>query len=656
MRKAGSTLRCLALIACALGIPAGTWAAEALTPEAVLTLRRVTDPQIAPDGRQVVFVVSGLNEARVEDSEIWLVGSDGKGLANLSNNPGSDTCPRWRPDGAVLAFVQRAAGAGENVIRTLSLKDRRATTLPTAGGVIDFAWAPDGRSIAMRRPDPVPPELAERRARGDDATVVGEYPLHTGLWLLDPATGALRRLSAPGRTVWSYGWAPKGDRIALLSSTSPIAEGQEYGSALSVIEVATGTERVLATRTNPHAAPSFSPDGAQIAYLGPVGEFLERGVPHVVSTAGGEARAILRSVLGNVWDLRFLPNKPVLLAGVGRGVENPLVLVDLEGSMRDVVTTHHALTPYWDDCFTVSGDGTRIAFVSEQGSVDAELWVARIDGKGATRLTGFNDALRSFEFGSVEQVSWSNPRDQLALNGVLVKPPTFTRGVRYPLVAWLHGGPAYGWGLAGHVRSWAQLMAAQGYLVFLPNFRGSAGAGMDLMMANVRDWGDGPLSDVLSGVDHLVAQGLADPDRLLVGGGSYGGYLTLWAITHSSRFKAAFVRAGVADLATEYTTTDEPTFELGYFRATPWDDPDFYRRSSPVTHASGCKTPLLIIHGERDLRVPVAQGLQMHAVLRHHGARVEMVTYPREGHSIREPAHQLDVMRRMLAHYRAALP
>jgi dipeptidyl aminopeptidase/acylaminoacyl peptidase len=171
---------------------------------------------------------------------------------------------------------------------------------------------------------------------------------------------------------------------------------------------------------------------------------------------------------------------------------------------------------------------------------------------------------------------------------------------------------------------------------------------MSWMRGSVGDWGAGPLADVVSGVDELVRRGEADPARLFVGGGSYGGYLTSWAVTHTPRFRAAFVVAGVSSLASEYALTDEPSFLLGYFGAAPYDAPDLYRAQSPVTHAAAAKTPTLILHGERDPRVPVSQARELYAALRHHGVKTRLVLYPREGHAIREPAHQLDLMGRVL--------
>jgi dipeptidyl aminopeptidase/acylaminoacyl peptidase len=201
------------------------------------------------------------------------------------------------------------------------------------------------------------------------------------------------------------------------------------------------------------------------------------------------------------------------------------------------------------------------------------------------------------------------------------------------------------------VQSWAQLFAARGFRVLLPNFRGSTGYGQAFMAANVGDWGEGPMADAMSGVDALVQRGLADESRLYLGGGSYGGYLTYWMVGHTARFRAAYLRAGISDPLSAFPLTDEPTFFTGYMGGTPFDEPETYRRLAPLGKVNAVRTPLLIVHGEEDLRVPLMQSQLFHAALRQRGVPTQLVVYPREGHSISEYAHQLDHLRRILEWY-----
>jgi dipeptidyl aminopeptidase/acylaminoacyl peptidase len=360
---------------------------------------------------------------------------------------------------------------------------------------------------------------------------------------------------------------------------------------------------------------------------------------------------------------------------VARGTVHELVAIASDGATRPLAEMRHSITPYWEPNLTVSTDGRRAAFLSEGPGEAEEVWVAELDGSGRSRrLTSAHPSLAGVALGAVESVEWRNPGGDASsgaapsgaptsgaapsgaaptsaatVHGVVVWPPGVSSPARLPLVTLLHGGPAYNWGEGIQIRNWAQLFASRGYLVFLPNFRGSSGSGMAWLTANRRDWGDGPLSDVLSGVDHLVSRGWADPDRLFVGGGSYGGYLAAWTVTHDDRFRAAWVSAGLSDLASAYALTDEPSFFVGYLEATPYDDPEIYRALSPLTHAARAKTPTLLLHGEEDPRVPVSNAFELYAALRHHGVPARLVTYPREGHSLREYEHQLDAMERVLS-------
>jgi dipeptidyl aminopeptidase/acylaminoacyl peptidase len=312
-----------------------------------------------------------------------------------------------------------------------------------------------------------------------------------------------------------------------------------------------------------------------------------------------------------------------------------------------LVTARHSIIPLWEPVWSADAAGRRVAYLGET-SAGREVWIANLDGTGARRLTRMTGALDDdVELGPVEAVRWSN--GSASVEGILVSPAS-AQG-RMPLVVWLHGGPAYHWGLGAQVSSWAQMLAARGYRVLLPNFRGSTGYGQAWMTANVRDWGEGPMSDVMSGVDALIARGLVDPQRLYLGGGSYGGYLAYWMLGHTTRFRAAYLRAGIADPLSAYPLTDEPSFFTGYMGATAFDDPEVYRRLAPLAYAGAVKTPLLIVHGEQDARVPLFQSHLFHEALRQRGVPTQLVIYPREGHSILEYDHQLDHMRRMLEWY-----
>lgn len=625
-------------------------------PEDLLNLRRLSDPQISPSGNWTAFVVTKFGEDKKTNSEIWLISKDGKVLEQMTDNPGPDLSPRWSPDERILAFLSRRNGERSPQIYFYSLPDKKTEKVTAEKGTIrDLKWSPDKNRIAFLMTDSFTEEEAKRREEGDDAFVVDQDEKHTRLWTLDVERRTTRLLLNQDLTVWNFNWSPDGKKIVVLASSTPNAEGQEYQSRLSLIDGASGEETILCQKTNAQASPSFSPDGKWIVYMGPVGQFKERGIIMVISAQGGKPHELLRNYEGNIWDVTWHPKKNTLLAGLAKGPVHHLISLDLKEKIHFHFQMEHSIIPYWGNFWSVSADGTHVAFLNEQPESPAEIWISDVDGKERKQLTRFNDYLRDVNLGQVEAVDWNNPKDGSRVQGIVVKPVNFSSDKRFPLVVWLHGGPAYNWSIGVHMTNWAQLFASQGYMVFLPNFRGSSGYGMKWMMANVENWGEGPMSDVMSGVDHLIDKGWVDEDRLLIGGASYGGYLTSWIITQTNRFKAAYVSAGVCDLVTEYALTDEPSFLLGYFNSSPYENPQVYRKNSPLTYASQVKTPVLIVHGERDLRVPVSQAYEFYSALKHLGAPAKLVIYPREYHGITEYTHQMDVMNKTVEWFRKHL-
>lgn len=622
---------------------------QLLTAENILAVKQLSDPQISPSGNWVALVVSGFEPNRQRNSDIWLISRDGLNLNRITTDTGPDTTPRWSPDGKILAFLSRPAGEKYSQVYFYTLADRKIQKKTAANCLIrDFKWSTLGDQLALSMRDQLTRTDIRRSAEKDDAWEVGHNYKHFRLWLLDIVSGNARLLTQQDRTIVEFNFSPNGKKIAALSAPCPTAECTEYNSRLELIDIRSGETSVLASQTNILAAPSFSPDGQKIAYIGPEGSFQERGVVKVIPSLGGNAVALLRDIKSNIWDVKWHPTWNSLVAAAARGVKHRLLSIDLQQQTQLMIEMNYSQIPYWQDTWSISNNGNLIAFISEQPDSPAELWIATCQGTGLKRLSRFNDFLRSFRLGKVEAVQWNNPDDGARVDGIIVKPPDFQPGRSYPLITWFHGGPAYNWSEGVQTKNWAQLFAARGYMVFLPNFRGSSGQGMDWMSSNVRNWGSGPMSDVMSGVTYLISKGWADKNRLYLGGQSYGGYLTAWIITQTDRFNAAYICAGITDLATEFQLTDEPSFLLGYFNAAPFEDPKIYQSNSPLTYAAQVQTPVLITHGEKDQRVPVSQSYQFFSALKFYGAEAKLVIYPREAHGLREYAHQLDAVNRLL--------
>ena len=270
------------------------------------------------------------------------------------------------------------------------------------------------------------------------------------------------------------------------------------------------------------------------------------------------------------------------------------------------------------------------------------------------QLTFTNPQLDMVALAKMKAIRWKS-KDGLEIEGVLILPPGYKKGDKLPLLTYIHGGPAFQFSLGFTVyppgppqasRYPVHVLAGQGYAIFCPNPRGSAAYGEKFRKANVKDWGGGDYQDIMSGVDHLIAEGIADPERLGVMGWSYGGYMTSWVITQTHRFKAASVGAGVTNLASMYGHTDIPLFMERYFGGPPWKQAKLYTDHSPMTFAGNIKTPTLIQHGEKDERVPLAQGQELYAALKRLGVPAEFAVYPRQAHNPQEPRLQADVLQR----------
>ncbi|HEU4402113.1 MAG TPA: S9 family peptidase [Candidatus Polarisedimenticolia bacterium] len=270
-------------------------------------------------------------------------------------------------------------------------------------------------------------------------------------------------------------------------------------------------------------------------------------------------------------------------------------------------------------------------------------------GRPARRLTTLNPQIAALRLGAQSEITWKNSKDGRLIYGVLITPLDFQSGRRSPLIVQPHGGPEWAYWLGWH--SWSQLLASNGYAVLLPNPRGSDGQGWQFIEANRDDWGGMDFRDIMDGVDDLIKRGIADPDRLGIGGWSYGGFMSAWAVTQTDRFKAAVVGAAVTDLFSMYGTTDIPTFQTRYFLDLPFKRRAAYDGHSPMSFIQNCKTPSLILHGQADERVPVSQGWEFYTGLRALGVETEMVVYPREPHGFEERAHEVDRFRRILDWY-----
>jgi dipeptidyl aminopeptidase/acylaminoacyl peptidase len=653
------------LVVFLLGLqPARGQPAEKLRPmtvDAVMKVRYLTDPALSPDGTQVVYVVSeaDLKQGRY-NTDLWLVPFDpldGGAAVKLTNGPGRDDTPRWSRDGKKVAFISDRDGKPQ--VWLISPAGGEATKLTDSKtGVRDFAWSPDGKQIAYIAREPDTPEEKKQKQEKADVIVVGREKMEH-LHLIPAAGGPSRQLTRGDFSVLNFSWSRNSKQIAYAAAPSRRLE-DVYHSDIYVIATAGGPPRALVKRPGMDTLPKWSPDGKTIAFVSNEGklDWLENTALCVVPAEGGTPRNVSKKFDGHIaahgsgqyeWDkwARFGEGLYFL---ADQGASRHLFWVSVQKGEVIRLTSGARV----HNAFSLGG-GRRFVLMREDPATPPEVYVSAFAFRPRLlRRTTSNPQLAGVALGGVESIRWKS-FDGLEVEGLLIKPVGYKDGTRYPLLTYIHGGPAlqfahgfsvYPPGPPQASRYPVHVLAGQGYAIFCPNPRGSEGYGKKFRQANVRDWGGGDYKDIMAGVDHLIARGIADRERLGVMGWSYGGYMTSWIITQTDRFKAASAGAGPTDLTSMYGQTDIPGFLERYFEGLPWKEGALYRKHSPLTHVGNAKTPTLIQHGEKDERVALAQSRQLYAALKRNGVPVEFVIYPRQGHNPSEPRLQVDVLRR----------
>ena len=620
-------------------------AQDARTPsfDQVISLKRPGAVAISPDGKRVAFTVAETNwDDNAYENEIYLVPAAGGEPRQLTRGKKSSLSPAWSPDGRWLAFVSDRTDKRQLYVIDPDGGEAIALT-DVEDGIGAFRWSPDSKRIALTMTEPKSEAAKERDKKyGEFQVVDADYRMtHLHLLDVDPAAAkpaTPKRLTNGAFTVGSFNWSPDGRSIAFDHQVDPnIANG--HTADISVVTVGDGTVRKLVTTEGPDNGPVWSPDGTRIAYRSamsnPAFYYMNAHIA-VVPRAGGAPRSVSGRFDENPSLLQWGPGG-ILFSGLER-IHSRLYRLD---PATGAVTPLTPASGSAAGSFSFSRDFTIVAYVSGSAQAFPEVHVALTSAPASARtLTSLGRQLAGWTLATREMISWKS-EDGAEIEGVLHKPADFRKGKRYPLLVIVHGGPT---GISRPVRVAGagpypiEQWLAKGAIILEPNYRGSAGYGEKFRALNVRNLGVGDAWDVLSGVDHLVAQGLADPSRMGVMGWSQGGYISAFLATHERQpFKAISVGAGISNWMTYYVNTDIHPFTRQYLKATPWDDPAIYALTSPMTNIKRAKTPTLIQHGEFDTRVPTPNAYELYQGLQDVGVPVKLIIYKGFGHGLNKP-------------------
>ena len=620
-------------------------APRAFTFEDILALQNVGDPQISPDGKWIAYVVTVTDmKANATNSDIWLVSTSGGAPRQLTRSPKADGSPRWSPDGTWLAFVS-AREERPQIYRINPLGGEAERLSDSKTGVGGIQWSPDGTRIAFTAPQ-APTAEQERKQRDRDDAIVVDTDFRMGrIWVLDLATREARELVKAEMHATDPQWSPDGTRIAFSATPSPRAD-DGFRSDVYVVDVASGATRKLVENEGPDGSPRWSPDGRFLTIstrpLGRGAIGLSRLA--IVPAEGGTPRLLAPAFDYSAGNVTWSPDGRTLWFTAGIGTTTQLFTVPAAGGTPRQLTTLQGTL----GGLSMSADRAQVAFTVSTVQQPAEVHVAAMARPAQpTKLSDHNAAVASLALGRSEVIRWKG-HDGMEIEGIVIYPVGYQPGRRYPTMANIHGGPSGVWSQSfpGSWGNYAHVWAANGWVSFFPNVRGSSNYGEAFLVSNVRDWGGGDYRDIQTGLDTLVARGISDPDRMAQSGWSYGGYMTAWTITQTARFKAAMVGAGLTNMFSMYSTNDLQSTLDAYFGAEPWDDREAYDRASALMFIKQARTPTLILHGQQDLRVPVGQAQELYMGLKRNDVPVELVFYPRAGHGIGEPRHQLDKMKR----------
>ena len=636
-------------------LAAAAWAQAptSWTPELSMQVRPVGDVVPSPDGKLVAYTETRAvidTEKSEINTQIFLAHSDGSRRVQLTRGEKSASSPSFSPDGRYVYFSSERSGK-PNLWR-IPVDGGEAEMLTDWKGEIGaYHVSPDGKWVAFAGMEPRPDDEKQKKEKRD-FRVVDENPKNHSLWIIPAEPDSqgkrvARKVCNTTDHVGDFDWSPDSRSIAFAHTPTPKADDWTH-SDISEVTVEGGSVRPVAATGAAELSPHYSPDGRYLAFVRTTDPAHWAGIERIVllPRQGGATRELPPTYDERPGLLGWSGDSARLLFTEPKGTTGVIYAMALDGPAKPLYQPARGTL----QAGHLNATGTALGFAAESWDEAPEAYALNLGDSAPRRVSSTNLDLPKLPLGETKHVTWK-ASDGLDIEGLLTYPAGYEPGKKYPLVLVIHGGPTgvFQDSFLGRYGLYPYAsFAAKGYAVLRPNPRGSGGYGRTFRFANMNDWGGKDYEDLMAGVDHVISMGVADPDRLAVMGWSYGGFMTSWVVTHTHRFKAAVVGAGVTNLWSFTGTSDIPGFLPDYFSGEPWQSFDGYYNHSPMAFVKGVTTPTLILHGEADVRVPTSQGYEFYNALKRQGVTTKMVVYPRTPHGPREPKFLLDIMQRHL--------
>ncbi|MBI1806902.1 MAG: S9 family peptidase [Ignavibacteria bacterium] len=638
--------------------------------EDMFRVKRVSDPQLSPDGKWVAFVIAEVDKPNNKtNSDIWLIPSGGGEAKQLTSSPKHDRHPRWSPDGKWIAFESNRDGSYQIYLVSSSGGDaKQLTSISTDAN--QAVWSPDGKNIAFV--SAVFPEFSDKPYKESDAlnkkkqdardnsNVKGRIMTkllyrHWDSWVDDkrqhifvvPIDGSADprdvtpgdRDAIPTSSTFSAGddfdFSPDGNE--LVYTATPIPPHEEAWSTnhdIFTVNLITGDRKQITTNLAADGFPRYSPDGKYIAYRAQSRRNFEadRWQLMLYDRAIGKTRSLTESFDSNIDAIQWTRDSKKVFFDAEEKANKPIWTVSIKGN--DVKKTVDNAV---NGDVTISSDGAMLVFSHASFMRPIEIYTASSDGKNLNQLTHVNDQLFSQISFTTPEYVWFTGANNTKVQMWVIKPPMFDEKKKYPFVFWVHGGPQ-----GAFLNSWSyrwnpEVWASQGYVLALPNPRGSTGFGQKFTDEISHDWGGKVFDDLMNGLAYMEKLPYIDTTSMAAAGASYGGYMMNWFQGHTNKFKTLVTHDGVFNFASMYGTTEEVWFDE-WEHGIPWENPDF-DKFSPHKYAANFKTPNLIIHNELDYRVPLTEGQQLFTTLQRKGIPSKLLYFPDEGHWVLKPAN-----------------